>query len=128
MLCWKRMRRGVERSSEAYWRRSWVLRNWAGLREMGWVVGRRDFSGGREGCEEVFAVMVAVAYWRGRRVVVAVVLGVRRREVRAAREGRCSRGGMVGNLFWGGVLGQLRVLGGIGIVTYGGSCVELVNW
>jgi hypothetical protein len=67
--------------------------------------------------------MVAVAYCRGRREEDGV-LGVRRREVRAAREGRCSRGGMVGNLFWGGVLGQLRILGGIEVVTYGGSYVE----
>lgn len=116
------MRRGVERRSEAYWRRSWVLRNCAGLREMGWVVGRRDFSGGRVGGEEVFAVMVAVAYWRGRREVVGVLV-VRRREERA-RVGRCIRGGMVGNLFWRVVLAQLMVLEGIVVVTYGGSCVE----
>lgn len=117
------MRRGVERRSDAYWRSSWVLRNCAGLREMGWVVGRRDFRGAKGGGVEVFAVMVAVAYWRGRREEEGV-LEVRRREVRAAREGRCSRGGMVGNLFCGEVLGQLRVLGGIEVVTYGGSCVE----
>ena len=61
MLCWKRMRRGVERRSEAYWRRSCVLRNCAGLREIGWVVGRRDFSGWGGGVEGVFAAMVAVA-------------------------------------------------------------------
>lgn len=55
------MRRGVERRSEAYWRRSCVLRNCAGLREIGWVVGRRDFSGWGGGVEGVFAAMVAVA-------------------------------------------------------------------
>ena len=93
------------------------------MREMGWVVGRRDFRGAKGGGVEVFAVMVAVAYWRGRRE--DGVLEVRRREERAAREGRCSRGGMVGNLFWGVVLCQLRVLGEAVIVTYGGSCVEL---
>lgn len=46
------------------------------------------------------------------------MLVVRRREERA-REGRCIRGGMVGNLFWGVVLDQLVVLEGIGLVTYG---------
>jgi hypothetical protein len=86
---------------------------------MGWVVGRRDFSfrGGAGEEEEVFAVMVAVAYWRGRRVEVGVLV-VRRREERA-RVGRCIRGGMVGNLFWGAMLAQLMVLGRIGVVTYG---------
>lgn len=113
------MRRGVERRSEAYWRRSWVLRNSAGLREMGWVVGRRDFSfsGGAGEEEDVFEVMVAVAYWRGRRVEVGVLV-VRRREERA-RVGRCIRGGMVGNLFWRVALAQLMVFGGIWIITYG---------
>ena len=122
------MRRGVERRSEAYWRRSWVLRNCAGLRERGWVVGRRDFRGGRFGLEEVFADVVAVAYWRGRREEVGVVVLVVRRRQERAREGRCSRGGMVGNLFWRIGLVQLMVLGGTVIATYGGSCVELVNW
>lgn len=122
------MRRGVERRSEAYWRRSWVLRNCAGLRERGWVVGRRDFRGGRFGLGEVFAVMVAVAYWRGRRVEVGVVVLVERRREERAREGRCSLGGMVGNLFWRVGLVQLMVLEEAVILTYGESCVELVNW
>lgn len=89
------------------------------------MVGRRDFSfsGGRVFVEEVFAEMVAVAYWRGRRVVVGVFV-VRRREERAAREERCIRGGMAGNLFWRVMLDQLMVLEGVVIVTYGGRCVE----
>jgi hypothetical protein len=86
---------------------------------MGWVVGRRDFSfsGGAGEEDKEFAVMVAVAYWRGRRVEVGVLV-VRRREERT-RVGRCIRGGMVGNLFWRVVLAQLMVLGGIAVVTYG---------
>lgn len=92
------------------------------------MVGRRDFRGGRFGLEEVFAVMVAVAYWRGRRVEVGVVVLVERRKEERAREGRCSLGGMVGNLFWGVGLVQLMVLEEAVVLTYGESCVELVNW
>lgn len=82
------------------------------------MVGRRDFRGAKGGGVEVFAVMVAVAYWRGRRVEDGVLV-VRRREVRAAREGRCSRGGMVGNLFWGGVSS---------IEAFGRDCGRDVQW